>query len=250
MGIDETRDGVVFYDLCCGSGAITVELLNRGWDPAAIVMVDVGPWGRIWRAFGEGSFDLCCFRAEIDAVPAEPAAVQSYLQSLANQPVDADKLLYRYLILQAGAFGGKAVWIDKDRWKTPGFRSYWYPTATSSRRSPVNPMMPMAETLYKRVAILAPRARGIRAFCLSVTATPWDTSRDGIVYLDPPYTGTTAYADTFDVEAFARSSPFVTWISEGRALVGKATRLSGERSKGGISGNRVGGNEEWLTRVG
>ena len=29
---------------------------------------------------------------------------------------------------------------------------HWQPTATSSRRSPVNPMMPMPDSLYERVS--------------------------------------------------------------------------------------------------
>jgi hypothetical protein len=250
MGIDKGREGTVFYDLCCGSGAVAVELLNRGWDPSAIVMVDAGPWGRFWQSLGTGCFDLARFRTEIEAIPVKLTDVQPYLQHLAEQPADADSVLYRYLILQAGAFGGKAVWVAGDRWRTPGFRSYWLPTATSSRRSPVNPMMPMAETLYERVAILVPRARGISALCASVAATPWDRERNGVVYIDPPYIGTTPYGDIFDVEVFARSIPFTAWISEGRPLAGDAIRLSGARSKGGISGDRIGGNEEWLTRVG
>lgn len=135
MGLDGPREDTIFYDLCCGSGAVTIELLNRGWDPRAVVMVDAGPWGRIWQALGDGSFDLDRLRAEIDAVPSEPDAVQRHLQSLASQPALHDEVLYRYLILQAGAFGGKAVWITNGAWKTPGFRAYWLPTATSSRRS-------------------------------------------------------------------------------------------------------------------
>ena len=30
-----------FYDLCCGSGAISIELVNRGIDPARICMLDI-----------------------------------------------------------------------------------------------------------------------------------------------------------------------------------------------------------------
>ena len=30
-----------FFDLCCGSGAISVELINRGILPSNVVMLDV-----------------------------------------------------------------------------------------------------------------------------------------------------------------------------------------------------------------
>ena len=33
-------EDTVFYDLCCGSGAITVELINRGISSKNIVMLD------------------------------------------------------------------------------------------------------------------------------------------------------------------------------------------------------------------
>ena len=47
-----------FYDLCCGSGAVTIELLNRGIPPNKIVMCDISSWGVFWKSVGEGTFDL------------------------------------------------------------------------------------------------------------------------------------------------------------------------------------------------
>lgn len=37
-------DNTKFYDLCCGSGAISLELINRGVNPENIIMLDVGVW--------------------------------------------------------------------------------------------------------------------------------------------------------------------------------------------------------------
>ena len=37
-----------FYDLCCGSGAISIELVNRGIDPKSISMLDISSWGTFW----------------------------------------------------------------------------------------------------------------------------------------------------------------------------------------------------------
>lgn len=34
-----------FYDICCGSGAVSIELLNRGIKPSNIHMIDKSPWG-------------------------------------------------------------------------------------------------------------------------------------------------------------------------------------------------------------
>jgi len=62
--VDETGivdSGAEFFDLCCGSGAISVEMINKGVDPSKITMLDRGPWGffgvqsapasLIWRPF-------------------------------------------------------------------------------------------------------------------------------------------------------------------------------------------------------
>lgn len=250
MGVKEARGGTVFYDLCCGSGAVTVELLNRGWAADAIVMVDIGPWGSFWKALGAGTFDMGRFEALVRSMPAEVGDIQAWLVAQAAQPVREDEVPYLFPILQAGAFGSKAVWTEGSRWRTPGFRSYWLPTATSSRRSPVNPMMPMPETLLERVAALVPRALGLRALRASVETTPWDTAWGGLVYLDPPYAGTTTYGGGFDILAFARSCPFPTWVSEGRALTPGAVGLAMGRRKGGISGDRTEAHDEWLSPFG
>jgi site-specific DNA-adenine methylase len=34
-------DNTQFYDLCCGSGAVSIELVNQGFNPANIHMVEV-----------------------------------------------------------------------------------------------------------------------------------------------------------------------------------------------------------------
>ena len=39
---NEINEDTKFYDLCCGSGAITLELINRGIHPSNITMVDRG----------------------------------------------------------------------------------------------------------------------------------------------------------------------------------------------------------------
>ena len=60
-------------------------------------------------------------------------------------------IVYDYLLLQAGAFGSKWIGIEGNKWTNNTFRSYWLPTETSNRKSPVNPMMPLPNTLYERV---------------------------------------------------------------------------------------------------
>ena len=81
-----------------------------------------------------GEFDLKEFREEIDKLPDTPY-IQQYLQELSDKPVDEDKKVYHYLLLQSGAFGSKQIWEENGKWKNNTFRSYWMPTETSNRRS-------------------------------------------------------------------------------------------------------------------
>lgn len=51
MALDPEQE---MFDLCCGSGAVSLELISRGHNPAKITMVDAGPWGDVWRLVGAG----------------------------------------------------------------------------------------------------------------------------------------------------------------------------------------------------
>ena len=42
---NEINDDTKFYDLCCGSGAVSLELINRGFNPNNIIMIDNGCFG-------------------------------------------------------------------------------------------------------------------------------------------------------------------------------------------------------------
>lgn len=240
-----------FYDLCCGTGSISIEMVNRDfYAPHEIVMVDSGPWGLFWNTIGEGVFFLERFRRHIDAIPKDKSKIREHLVELSKQPVGADTV-YIFPILQAGAFGGKAIFIDgikeerPQRWTNCTFRDYWQPTATSSRRSPVNPMMPMPETLFERVEAIAKRMVGVRG--LFQYAEHVQPPANALVYIDPPYEGTTGYGDGLNVAEYVKCQKARCYVSEGRALSQDAVRISTGRSKGGISGKRSKANEEWLS---
>ena len=55
-----------FYDLCCGSGAITLELINRGILPSNITMVDKGVFGAFWSSVSNNKFNLKIFELRKD----------------------------------------------------------------------------------------------------------------------------------------------------------------------------------------
>ena len=58
-----------FYDLCCGCGAITLELINRGIHPTNIIMVDKGLFGKFWNSIANNEFNLDVFQQEIKKIP-------------------------------------------------------------------------------------------------------------------------------------------------------------------------------------
>lgn len=241
-------DAERFNDLCCGSGAVSIAAVNAGYDPRSISMVDLSPWGLFWRAIGSGEFDVDHFRRVMLEVPSDPRGIKLHVETLYNRAVDPARAVYDFLILQGAAIGGSAVRIDGGRWRrSSGFRDYWLPTATSSRRSPVNPMMPMPDTICERVSAIAERMRGVTACCADASTFAASIKR-GVVYIDPPYGMTTGYGYTMDAGMTARSLSVPCWVSEGRAMSDGAVRLSGGEAKGGVTGNRKRTpQEEWLS---
>ena len=235
-----------FYDLCCGSGAVSLALVNKGHSPEQIVMVDKGPWGLFWQAIGRGTFDLAVFRSYCDTLQGDPKDIKPVIEKWYREPVGADRI-YVFLLLQASAIGGAAISHRGNQWvRSAGFRDYWLPTATSSRRSPVNPMMPMPETIYSRVAELVTGMRGVCGLCADASLTTIEAP--AVVYIDPPYSGTTAYSHAIDAERTAREAGVPCWVSEGKALTKHAYLLSVGRAKGGMTGDRKkAANEEWLS---
>ena len=245
-------ENTVFYDLCCGSGAVSVELVNRGVDPRRIVMLDGSSWGAFWSAIGAGEFEVEAFQDLLDGLPTDKRALKEHMKSLAAQPVIQNEAEL-YPLLQACSFGGKQIWRNGDRWENAFFRDFWEPTATSTRRSPANPMQPNALELRRRVDQLILEMRGvtcIHADIFSVLDQP--IPEDSVVYVDPPYRGTTGYGLRFDVELFIgnffEKNAATLFVSEGVPMAGEAKRLSFGGPKGGISGSRAGKHEEWLSK--
>ncbi|MHB8734258.1 MAG: hypothetical protein ACYC6M_03035 [Terriglobales bacterium] len=233
-----------FTELCCGSGAVSLAIIDAGHPPGLVTMVDIGPWGLFWQQIGDGTIDRGTL-ARICGRLTDPLTIKMEIECLFRAPVPADPVP-TFLALQAAAIGGAAVGIAGSRWtRGSGFRDYWLPTATSSRRSPVNPMMPMPATILERVEEIARRCRGIHGARTDATAF---RAAQGYGYIDPPYAGTTGYGSTLDAAAVARRFPGPCWVSEGRALSEDAVLLSSGRAKGGITGDRKReANAEWLS---
>lgn len=241
-----------FYDLCCGSGAVTVELLNRGVPPENITMCDKSSWGVFWKSIGEGIFDLNKFYKYSKAVPRDKSLIQAHIKELSKTNADVDEE-YKYILLQASSFGGKQICKKDGKWQSPSFRNFWQPTETSNRRSVVNPMMPMIEELEKRVKILADNCKGLTCHhkdIYEMLDIIENDKSDKVIYIDPPYTNTSGYAFSFDYSDFLSKLFDVTvahiFVSEKEKISDEAIQLNFSGAKGGINGNRKNKNEEWL----
>ena len=241
-----------FYDLCCGSGAVTVELLNRGVPPENIIMCDKSSWGVFWKSIGEGIFDLNKFYKYSKAVPRDKSLIQAHIKELSKTNADVDEE-YKYILLQASSFGGKQICKKDGKWQSPSFRNFWQPTETSNRRSVVNPMMPMIDELEKRVKILADNCKGLTCHhkdIYEMLDIIENDKSDKVIYIDPPYTNTSGYAFSFDYSDFLSKLFDVTvahiYVSEKEKISDEAIQLNFSGAKGGINGNRKNKNEEWL----
>jgi len=164
------------------------------------------------------------------------------------------EVISEYLILQAGAFGGKQIYDLGNRFSNTSFRNYWKPTETSSRKSPVNPMMPMPKTLLERVNLIYDVMQPIKAahiFAEQIDFSKIKSDKDLVVYIDPPYKGTTGYKDSIDLEVVisnAKSAGATVYVSEYYNLSDNFVVLS-ETTKGGISGDRKGKMVEHLSII-
>jgi len=251
---DNNNSGnIKFYDMCCGSGAISIELVNQSFNPDNIIMVDASPWGLFWRQIGDGTFSMYIFKYWIDSVPKDISKIQEYIKELSKNLIHKTQLdiSYIFLLLQASSFGSKSIWIKNNKWRNTSFRNYWLPTETSSRRSPVNPMMPMPNTLYQRVQELSFGMEGVKGYYGD--CNDMHIENNSIIYIDPPYDKTTKYGFEFDYMKFIEKykNNNIILLSEGIVLSDNNYNLTDRRSKGGISGERKKkANEEWLNVFG
>ncbi len=239
-----------FFDLCSGSGAITLELISRGINPQNITMLDISSWGTFWKSIGEGTFIYEKFLAYADEVPRDKAKIQEHIKTLSKENANTDEC-YKYILLQASSFGGKQIWNENGEWKNTSFRNYWQPTATSKRRSPVNPMQPMIDVLCERVKIISKKCIGIQCINDDIySVLDFIPKENCVIYIDPPYSNTTKYGFDFKLNDFLSElfnktlSPI--FVSEKEKISDEAIRLNFNGAKGGISGNRKCKNEEWL----
>jgi hypothetical protein len=232
---------------------VSVEFINNGLHPENIYMFDSGAIGAFWQQVSEGTFDLDYFEYIIHKIPSDLENIKGFMEDLSNiEYTYVGEVIYEYLLLQASAFGGKQIYDLGTKFSNTSFRNYWKPTETSSRRSPVNPMMPMPNTLLSRVKQLVSEMQPIKAvhtYAENIDFSKIKTDKDLVVYIDPPYKGTTGYKDNIDLSLVINNAKCVgakVFVSEYYNLSEDFVILS-DTTKGGISGDRKGSMVEYLS---
>ena len=215
-----------FYDLCCGSGAVSIEMVNRGFYDSNIIMVDASPWGEFYKGVGDLTFSPDVFKLYIEDIPKDITKIKDYAKEILKRPANEGlfcNMVYKFLILQACAFGSSATWVENNEWrKAGGLRDYWLPTETSNRKSPVNPMMTMPNTLFERVENICANMDNITGICDDVMNI--QIEENSIVYLDPPYKNTQDYGYSLDYKELINKMKNINgvklYVSEGYKIEG------------------------------
>lgn len=236
-----------FHDFCSGSGAVSIEVFNR-FPNVKIIMYDISPMGLFYKMVKDKSFNLDLFKSEIDRIPKDPFLIKSYLESLNKSEFN----IYKFLILQAGSFGGKQINYrkveNKFEFGTNSFRNYWQPTETSNRKSPVNPMMPMPNTLYDNVKNIVENFKPYAVYIGDLNNFKNGFEGDKhIFYIDPPYEDTLKYTNILNNNIFYSKFKEI-YVSEYKILSDKYWVVN-KTNKGGISGNSSKNRAEILNKI-
>jgi|GEM_PF-4895797 len=161
--------------------------------PGRVVLTDPSPWGRTLTVI----LDRRQLQALVDrlheVVRDDPSEVFRRLQG-AGTPHEDVAYAAEFLFLQRLAFSGKAVGTRNGRWVSPGFnKTSAYGVAATDRFGEVQPMIPslirVLEGYVSQLVAADVEVRNERA------ALPHGMGESTLVYLDPPYVGSTCYPD-------------------------------------------------------
>jgi len=213
-------DRYTLVEPCAGSAALTLHLLGARrallpyqgskWRfrhalsecteqlgfpgaPHRVILTDSGPWGRVLGVVLSHSKRKALITALEQLATEDPRDVFERLNGGAC-PRRRVEFAAQFLFLQRLAFSGKAVGIKAGRWASPGFNaSSAYGLAATARFGKVNPMVPSLirvlrgyDTQLADVEVRTWQRGALRPLPgLSCTST--------LVYIDPPYEGSTAY---------------------------------------------------------
>lgn len=191
----------VYFDVFAGSGAITLEMIKQGVDPAKIVMVEGSIFGRFWRQMAEGTFDLKAFNKEGCAIPSCKKAGLAYIKERLSYCTTLAEAIPLLPFVQAASFGGKqANFVDGK-----GFKVDLYPYRENRVSFAPNPpvVMQRVNELFSFFRVNGgPFVVAGRVTPASLAQAFMSITEKACVYMDPPYKGTSGYALGFSWEDF------------------------------------------------
>jgi len=269
---------------CCGTAALTLHLIGAkrhivpcqgskwrhrkeielivrhlGFDgpPAGVHLHDVGPFGITMPAVLSTPM-----RTEIiddlNRFMNAPGGLEVCFNRLQHSKVPPSLVWFaaEHLFLQRLSFSGKAVGLREMCWVSPGFNKVSaYGTPATDKFGEVKPMLPsLIKTLESYDEFPSAGVVGSMVASVDPGDRRWD---DTLVYLDPPYQGTTDYisgkmtrAELTDLARRWHASGAVVMVSEAEAvreltaLGWEAMMIHGGRDN---ASNFKGKQQEWVT---
>jgi len=206
------KPGQKFCDLCCGSGAISRRLVNRGFNPLDVTMVDGGPWGLFWSAIGSSSFSLNRFANICDEFAKNPV---EWSKERFNEQLNEDAV-YNFVLLQAMAWNGSPIKFSQ--------RNTF--SRTSLRPSPA----PKLEMLFGRVVEVVMMMVGVDGRMQD--ARTFVPESDSVLFYDPPY-GIDYYQATMKSIDIEHDEFYITYserLSEKSEQLHLPLRMKGKRT--------------------
>jgi len=247
-----SHDPPLIYDVGCGSGAITLELLSRGYPAKQIMCIESGPWGAFWLAvtLGELKLDVVNdYFTKIDQMPLHE--VKYWVENVVAKQSPTPE---NFLVMQSASIGAVATWHTDSGWVQPRNPTYtarpvWVPPTGSREKSPRGTVFTPLK-IVERVQAIAKAGYGLRVIHGRVEECSF--FEPGVIYIDPPYSSfnTSGYRDSMDVRGTITRACGPVYVSEGSALEGtiEAWALAGRKGAAINGKDRSGRGEEWLNR--
>ena len=170
--------------------AIADVLMSCGfWGvPSSAMLIDAGPWGVTHSVVWDRAMDVALSVERVDA-SGSPEDVYARLSG-APVPDDPVEFAAEHLWLQRLSFSGKAIGLHDGMWRAHGLNT------TSAHGVPASPsfgeVKPLVPALVRALCVL-PQGRVVGA-CGDASSALAAAGRRVFVYMDPPYAGTTGYA--------------------------------------------------------
>lgn len=192
-----------YYDVCCGTGSITLSLIRHGVDPSQITMIDAGLWGLFWESITTDTFNIDVFEDYIKYIPREQQLIKGYLEELAQESPYINTV-QKFILFQSANFGGKYLAIKNDKWYNLNIKKCWFPNEYSKRQNTSGTFTTSPSTMLDRIILIMIKTKGLTAYRRDA-ASYTHYKRRSLIYVDPDYDGYYHYEHSIDVDNFVRN---------------------------------------------